>query len=91
PLQEELIAAIGRVFPRAIAEQPVLIETWRRGSEEQIHLVNYAETDQEVKVEFGSPKRGYWISPDAEGKMEPFEGDKVTLYLRVYAVLILRG
>ncbi|MFN3762101.1 MAG: hypothetical protein ACK4WK_02720 [Anaerolineae bacterium] len=89
PLQEELIAAVGKVFPRVLSEQPVLIETWRRGSEEQVHLVNYAETAQEVQVEFDSPKRGYRISPDG-GTPEPFEGSRIRFRLPVYAVLIWR-
>lgn len=89
PLQEELIAAVGKVFPRVLSEQPVLIETWRRGPEEQVHLVNYAKTAQEVQVEFESPRRGYRISPDEGGTLEPFEGSRIRFRLHVYAVLIL--
>ncbi|WP_322798793.1 hypothetical protein [Thermoflexus sp.] len=87
-LRQELLAAIGPIAPRAIASQPVLIEVWRRGSEEQIHLVNYGATEQEVEIQFPSGRSGRWISPD--GGAGAFEGDRIRLRLDVYAVLIAR-
>lgn len=87
-VQEKLIAAIGPVFPRVFSKHPVLIETWRRNMEEQIHLVNYAEAPQEVTVEFGSIRRGHVISPDGPGFS--FEGSKLTFRLDIYSILVLK-
>jgi len=77
---------IGPIFPRVAAAQPVLIEVWRRGSEEQIHLVNYAEAPQEITLYFEGPRRGVRLSPD-----EPtttFEGSQLTFVLDVYVILV---
>jgi hypothetical protein len=84
--RERLLAMIGPIFPRVAAAQPVLIEVWRRGSEEQIHLVNYAEAPQEITLYFEGPRRGVRLSPD-----EPtttFEGSQLTFVLDVYVILV---
>jgi len=85
--RETLIGTIGPVFPRVAAAHPVLIEVWRRGAEEQIHLVNYAETPQEVTIYFEAPRRGVRLSPYEP--VAPFEGSYLAFVLDVYSILVL--
>jgi hypothetical protein len=87
--REQVLTAIGPVFPQVAAAHPVLIEVWRRGAEEQIHLVNYAETPQEVTVSFETSRQGVRLSPN-----EPtatFEGNRLTFVFDIYTVLVMEA
>ena len=85
--RQVLLESIGeQISPRVLADAPVLIEHWRRGKEQQVHLVNYGGEPKHVTVKFGKPMGGTIISP---GKPEiRFETDAVSLNLDIYAVLV---
>jgi len=76
------------IFPRVRSEKPVLIEIWRAGDRQQVHLVNYDSAPQAVQVDFGSPVAAQTLSPDgAEGS--EYRGDRLELLLDVYQILLL--
>ena len=84
-----LLAALpDQILPRVEAEKPVLIDIWEQAGEGQVHLVNYADHPQTVRVHLGSNARVRAISPDRAG-MTTLEGDQVSLDLDVYTVLVL--
>jgi hypothetical protein len=84
-----LLDALGlkRLLPRVKAEQPVLIEIWRKEGEFQIHLLNYASSPQTARVLFDSPIIAREISPDFDEKRF-VSGKAVDVKLDVYTVLI---
>ena len=73
-------------MPRVQAEQPVLIEWWRQGEVDQLHLVNYADGPQEVTVALPWAVRAQALSPDSE-EAPVLEGRSLRLRLDVYTVL----
>ncbi len=77
-----------QIFPQVEAQQPVLIETWQKGTEKQVHLMNYADQSQEVKVHFSSPVSARIISPD-NGFTQNLSGKCLTVVLDIYCILIL--
>ncbi len=84
-----LLEVVGAVrFPRVEMEAPVLVEPWRQGEQRQLHLVNYAESPQTVRVIFAESVRGEVLSPDAAPFT--FSGTELALSLDVYALLIYR-
>ena len=84
--QQALLAAIGTATsPRVRAQTPVLIEHWRQGPHEQVHLVNYAAAPQPVVVEFGRTVRGRVLSPDQPETA--FEATLLNFALDVLAVV----
>jgi len=86
-MQQTLLAAVGEVAaPRLQTEGPVLVEHWRQGRQEQLHLVNYADQPQRVTVTFERTVRGQALSPD--GPQAAFEGTQLELKLDVYTLLL---
>jgi hypothetical protein len=86
-----LLEALGDLpVPRVHAEKPVLIEWWRQGETDQLHLVNYADAPQEVTVTLPWAVRAQALSPDA-GQALALEGRSLRISLDVYAVLLCSG
>ena len=76
------------LLPRAIAREPALIETWRRGDEWQIHLVNYAAGPQQIEVRLPRALSGVALSPDgADG--ETVSGDRLDVRVETYKVVLM--
>jgi hypothetical protein len=73
--------------PRVQAEKPVLIEWWRQGETDQLHLVNYADEPQRVVVAFPGRVRARALSPDVQ-ETPVLDGSSLTLSLDVYTVLV---
>ena len=89
PARRALLAALGdRPYPRVAAQCPVLVEVWRKGPEWQVHLVNYGDGPQSVRVEFGQPVVGRTLSPDVP--TATWSGADCALTVDVYAVLLYR-
>ena len=89
PLEERrvLMEALGeRPFPSVQSEIPVLVEHWKSGKEHQIHLVNYADHPQAVRVELPKAFQGKVLSPDQSPSS--FSGEKLDLQVDVYTILI---
>jgi hypothetical protein len=78
------------ITPRVKADQPVLIETWRKGNQRQVHVMNYAYSRQTVEVHFDSPVSARIISPDSP-EILTREGKFIAFNLDIYSVLILDG
>ena len=88
--RETLLAALpDTLYPRVTADEPVLIETWKKGRETQIHLVNYANQPQKVTVQFAAPVKVECLSPDTEEK-RTLEGQTVSLDLDIYTILLTK-
>ncbi len=84
-----LLEAVGSLsLPRVRAARPVLITWWRQGATDQLHLVNYDDAPQEVRVELPWPVRARALSPDGE-ETSTLEGCSLRLWLDVYTVLLL--
>lgn len=76
--------------PQVSAAQPVLIETWQRGAQTQIHLVNYAAQPQPVKLSLPQPApRVQLLTPDSPPRQ--LTGATLEFDLAVYAVLLLEA
>ncbi len=81
-----LLNALGeRPYPRVTADAPMLVELWQQGEQWQLHLVNYANSEQRVTVEFSGAVYGQIISPDSQAKK--FSGARIEIPLDVYDVL----
>jgi hypothetical protein len=65
----------------------VLIEWWRRGEIDQLHLLNYADEPQDVTVDLPWPVRARMLSPDAD-RPRTLEGRSLHVPLDVYAILL---
>jgi hypothetical protein len=88
-VREALLAALpDQILPRVEAEKPVLIDIWEQAGERQVHLVNYADHPQTVRVHLGSSAGARVISPDRTGETT-LKGDVANLDLDIYAVLVL--
>ena len=82
-----LLEALGGIpVPRVQAEKPVLVEWWRRGEADQLHLVNYADAPQEVVVALPWVVQARAFSPDTEDVLA-LEGRSLRVYLDVYTIL----
>ena len=93
PKQDAMDALLERlptgIYPRVEAKQPVLIETWQRGDERQIHLLNYAEMPQNVKVHFGAPFKVELVSPDL-GEPRSLQGKTLSIPVDIYSILLVK-
>lgn len=78
-----------QIFPRLEASAPALIESWRRDQALQIHLVNYAEQPQKIRVHFGRPVEGWSISPDTLDRKENIQGESIELGIDIYKILFV--
>lgn len=88
--RQALLAALGPCpHPIVAADAPVLVELWQAANTYQLHLVNYADQPQSIRVEFGHAVEGKVISPD--GVSQALRGDQVALDLDVYAVVAYRA
>ncbi len=76
------------IYPRVEAQQPVLIETWQKGEQIQVHLVNYAAQKQEVQLIFDDPVRAKVISPETGSPME-LEGRNLRFPVDIYSILLI--
>jgi hypothetical protein len=89
--QQELLSALpSGLSPRVRAKEPVLVESWRKGEEDQVHLVNYAAAPQVVEVNFGASVSGRVVTPDNEER-EVFEGKNIQIDLDIYKILIVES
>ena len=89
PVMETLLKALpGDLTPTVSAADPVLIETWQKGRETQVHLMNYANQPQKVTVHFSESVNARVISPDSDEIIE-LEGKNISLYLDIYSILLL--
>jgi len=91
PLPEERAALLealdGLSVPQVDAKEPVMIEWWRQGETDQLHLVNYAGAPQEVNVKLPWTVRSQVVSPDTE-EVIALEGRSLKILLDVYAILL---
>lgn len=88
-IMETLVTSLPNdLTPTVTAPEPVLIETWQKGKQTQVHLMNYAKQPQKVTVHFGESIQARVISPDNEEAFE-LEGENLTLYLDIYSILEL--
>jgi len=86
--QAALLTALGDLaVPRVLATRPVLIEWWRQGETDQLHLVNYADAPQDVTVELPWTVRARVSSPDT-GQAQTLKGRALRVSLDVYAILL---
>ena len=76
------------INPRVEAQRPVLIETWQKLEQVQVHLVNYGPLKQEVQLMFNKPVRAKVISPDADRLME-LEGRNLRFKVDIYSILLI--
>jgi hypothetical protein len=74
-----------RIVPRVESREPVLAEIWQRAEARQLHLVNYAHSEQRVTVHFGAPVSGQVVS--FQGDTESFGGSTLVLNLDLYAII----
>jgi hypothetical protein len=89
-LEKTLLKALpGELSPRVKAEKPILIEIWQKEEERQIHLMNYADSPQNVQVHFDSPVEALVLSPDDDDPKE-LNGQILSLSLDIYSVLIMK-
>ena len=87
-VRQMLLDALGAgPWPRLDAQAPVLLEWWAQGDTHQVHLVNYADSPQPVRLDFGRMVSGRVLSPDSEGM--DLHGESLALTLDVYAVILL--
>jgi len=87
--QETLLAALGELpYPQVTVDVPMLAEVWRTETGEQLHLVNYTETAEQVGVSFARPVKGKVIRLDGPGA--EFVGLEVTVPVGLYTVLDYR-
>lgn len=73
--------------PRVVSATPVLAEYWWRGSERQLHLVNYGRTAATVQVRLPHDRRIRMVSPD-EGTRIVSAGRFARVELDTYGVLL---
>jgi hypothetical protein len=82
-----LLEALGGIpVPQVQAEKPVLVEWWRRGEADQLHLVNYADAPQEVVVALPWVVQVRAFSPDTDDVLA-LEGRSLRVHLDVYTIL----
>jgi len=83
-----LLDALGDLrVPRVRAEKPVLIEWWRQGEIDQLHLVNYADEPQGVTVDLPWSVHAQVLSPDTE-RTPILEGRSFRATLDVYTLFL---
>lgn len=86
---EVLMGALpGEIYPKVVAEKPVLIEVWEQAGKKQIHLVNYGPYPQAVEVQLGFTARAQVISPE-QADVLSLQGDRFVVDVDIYALLIL--
>jgi len=100
---ELLKVLLDDIYPQVDADQPVLIEIWQKGDQQQVHLLNHGPEPQMVTVQFASPVNAIILSPDApesltlEGETlecqileaQILEPQTLSIYLNIYSILIL--
>lgn len=89
--QKELIAAIPFAhFPRIESKIPVLIDVWRqKNSPTQIHLVNYADHPQSIRIFLGKKEDGEIIYPGTDEKGYFKNTDILNMKIDIYAILLI--
>jgi hypothetical protein len=76
------------IYPRVQADQPVLIETWAKEGQQQVHLLNYAQEPQKITLHFAGPVTAQALSPDSKENIV-LQGQQIHLELDIYTVLLL--
>ncbi len=76
------------LYPRLESELPALIEVWQDGDTLQVHLANYAQVPQTVRVLLEAPLSGQSITPDGEEEARR-EGTELGVSLDIYKILLL--
>lgn len=76
------------ITPRVRAKDPVLIEYWGQGGQEQVHLMNYGSKVQEISVQFAKPVRAEVLSLDSV-QNQTLEGETLSFDLDIYSILLL--
>lgn len=93
PKQDAIDALLERlpdgIYPKVDAEHPVLIETWQRGEERQIHIMNYAQSAQTVKVHFAAPVGVEVVSPDSDETLS-LQGKTLAIPVNIYSILFVK-
>ena len=84
----ELQVALGDpATPRVRSPHPVLIDWWRQGEIDQVHLFNYADSPQDVVVSLPWPAHIQVVSPDRDDTLT-VDGQSLDVHLDVYTVLL---
>jgi hypothetical protein len=87
--QTLLDALGGGPWPRLEAGAPVLVEWWAQRGTQQVHLVNYADPPQLVRLDFGRTVSGRVLSPDCDET--EVHGESLAFTLDVYAIVLLEA
>ncbi len=75
-------------FIRVESPHPLLIETWKKGRQLQIHLMNYGPEPQAVQLAFNQTVSAQVLSPDdAAGRR--LSGQTLSLPLEIYTILVI--
>ena len=64
----------------------MLVEIWKRGTEYQLHLVNYARTPIRIFIDFGDKVVGKILSPDHD--VRNFQGAQFETELDIYSIVL---
>jgi hypothetical protein len=90
-MRQALLAELpADLTPRLVCSQPALIEVWQLENEQQIHLVNYAEQPQTVRLCLHKQLEVKVISPDETGE-QAYYGDQIEIPLDIYKILQISG
>jgi hypothetical protein len=73
---------------RVISDAPVLVEIWEHKGQQQIHLVNYANQPQSVRLSFPAPVSAKLLSPDMLFDSH-VEGQDIELQLDIYTIMLV--
>lgn len=87
--QQSLLECLGELPTPVLTwtESPILVETWHRDRQLQIHLVNYDHQHQTIQVSFKQAESGKIISPDqAESE---FNASQLDIELDIYTVILI--
>ena len=85
--RKTLLSALGKQgYPHVRSDSPVLVEIWQRGTEYQLHMVNYARKPVRIFVDFGDKVEGMILSPGKNNLN--IEGTQFSLNLDIYLVVL---
>lgn len=90
PWRRALLRTLGALsVPRVETRDPVLVEIWRNPQDGRraLHLVNYGDAPQTVRVTFDGATRMRLLTPD--GETVEAEGAEISFVLDVYTVILV--
>ena len=73
--------------PRISSKEPVLVEYWAVDSRYQLHLLNYAGTEQEVEISLPGISQYRIVSPDDPNLDESGSSHEIKTDLDIYKVV----